>query len=128
MWLGLGLLRGVWKVQALAPDAMTLPDIAPARAFWQGVLTNALNPKVAMFFLAFLPQFVDSEAPHRALGFLTLGLIFDLVGTAWNVLVALLTSRLALSRAGLGVQRWLDGALGLLFLGFGVKLVLAARS
>ena len=47
-----------------------------------------LNPKVALFFLAFLPQFIDADAPHKALAFLLLGAIFNVNGTLWNLLVA----------------------------------------
>src|SRR4029079_6767253 len=66
----------------------------PARAavrgvFWQGALINALNPKVALFFLALLPQFIDVAAPGKAWAFVVLGLLFDAGGTAVNVAVAL---------------------------------------
>ena len=53
------------------------------QVFWQGTATNVLNPKVALFFLAFLPQFVDADAPHKPAAFLSLGLIFVFTGTLW---------------------------------------------
>jgi threonine/homoserine/homoserine lactone efflux protein len=56
--------------------------------FIQGVLTNALNPKVAVFFLALLPQFIDTDAPSKVAAFVTLGLLFDATGTVWNLGVA----------------------------------------
>ena len=57
------------------------PAMSLSKVFWQGALTDALNPKVALFFLAFLPQFVSAEAPHQALAFLLLGTIFIANGT-----------------------------------------------
>jgi threonine/homoserine/homoserine lactone efflux protein len=54
-----------------------------------------LNPKVALFFLAFLPQFVLPDAPSKPLAFLFLGIIFDVNGTLWNSLVAWSTARIS---------------------------------
>jgi len=67
--------------------------IAPSRlgaVFRQGVFTNVLNPKVALFFLAFLPQFVDPSKGTVALQIILLGLVFDASGTSWNILIATL--------------------------------------
>ena len=63
--------------------------------FWQGALTNVLNPKVALFFLAFLPQFVAADSPHKTLAFLLLGLIFIFNGTLWCLGVAAFAARAA---------------------------------
>ena len=72
------------------------PGASPLRqVFWQGALTNALNPKVALFFLAFLPQFVAADSPHKALAFLLLGLIFIFNGTLWCLGVAAFAARAA---------------------------------
>ena len=62
------------------------------KTYFQGVLTNALNPKVALFFLALLPQFVTAENPHGALPFLILGLTFFCTSTVWCALVAFLSA------------------------------------
>ena len=62
--------------------------------FRQGVLTNALNPKVALFFLALLPQFIDGDAPHKTLAFLFLGAWFVVQGTAFLVAFVLLVAPL----------------------------------
>ena len=96
--------------------------------FAQGFLTNVLNPKVALFFLAFLPQFIDADAPHKALAFLLLGAIFNFNGTLWNLLVAWSASgvgrRLA---AGGRAATWLNRSLGGLFVCLGVRLALSER-
>jgi threonine/homoserine/homoserine lactone efflux protein len=125
VWVGLGMLRRRKAVTA-APA-----PIASRRVFWQGALTNALNPKVALFFLAFLPQFITPDAPGQAMAFLTLGALFDFGGTAVNIAVALLASgvRASLSRSGGGgrASAWLQRAAGALFIGLGLKLAFSSR-
>jgi len=115
----------------LRPRAISLPARAePAgswRAFRQGMLTNILNPKVALFFLAFLPQFVDPARGSAAAQTVVLGLVFDTTGTAVNIGVAILASRATewWRRRPRGAD-WLQRATGLLFLGLGARLAFAA--
>ncbi len=94
--------------------------------FFQGFLTNVLNPKVALFFLAFLPQFVLSDAPSKPLAFLFLGAIFDFNGTIWNLLVAWSTARIS-GRLGASDQfkKWFNRCVGSLFVFVGIRLALA---
>src|SRR5471030_2574752 len=56
--------------------------------FTQGFVTNVLNPKVVLFFVSFIPQFVAADSPHKTVAFLALGLVFVLVSTFWNPFVA----------------------------------------
>jgi threonine/homoserine/homoserine lactone efflux protein len=128
VWIGIGMLRG-----ASAAPAATRPVHADARrVFWQGTVTNALNPKVALFFLAFLPQFITPGQPGQPLAFLALGALFNVGGTAVNIAVALLAGwvRATLARPGQGAAAgtWLRRVAGALFVGLGVKLALSARS
>jgi threonine/homoserine/homoserine lactone efflux protein len=98
------------------------------RVFWQGFLTNALNPKVALFFAAFLPQFVDPARGSLPLQFLLLGLVFDVNGTIVNLAYAALAgSAGSWLRGRLGGGRVLDRFAGLLFVGLGIRLALASR-
>ena len=97
-----------------------------SRVFWRGALTNVLNPKVAMFFLAFLPQFVDADAPHKPFAFLTLGLIFVFNGTLWCLAVAVAAARAAghLRKPSHAIA-WINRGLGALFIYLGGRIALA---
>ena len=93
--------------------------------FWQGALTNVLNPKVALFFLAFLPQFVDSASAHKPLAFLLLGAIFIFNGTLWCLGVAAFAARAATRiRQSEGAIAWINRALGGLFIYLGVRVAM----
>jgi threonine/homoserine/homoserine lactone efflux protein len=98
----------------------------PLRAvFWQGALTNVLNPKVALFFLAFLPQFVATDSPHKAIAFLLLGVIFIANGTLWCLGVAAVAARTAKRvRHASGAVLWINRALGGLFVYLGIRIAM----
>ena len=145
LWLAFGMLRA-----ALRPAAPTRSDAATTDAaqaalvdgggvavsasaptawqlFRQGVLTNALNPKVALFFLALLPQFIDGDAPHKTLAFLVLGAWFVVQGTTFLVAFVLLVAPLRRWRPSATVERTLQGLGGTLFMALAAKLAFAAR-
>jgi threonine/homoserine/homoserine lactone efflux protein len=96
--------------------------------FWQGVLTNVLNPKVAFFFLAFLPQFISIGKTDTSLQILFLGVWFDVVGTIVNILVAILFGSIGswLSRSRKFVL-WQQRITGMILIGLGIKLGLSSR-
>lgn len=99
-----------------------------AGVFWQGALTNALNPKVALFFLAFLPQFVAADSAHKPLAFLVLGLIFISGGTLWCLGIAAFAARAAgRIRQSAGLMSWINRLLGGLFVYLGIRVALLER-
>ena len=122
---------GISLMRSRASDAgmVAVPHGAALHTiFIQGFWTNVLNPKVALFFLAFLPQFVDAEAPSKVLALLFLGLLFNFNGTLWNLFVAWSSARigravLARGRAAL----WFNRTVGALFVYLGARLALSRQ-
>jgi len=123
VWIGVKALYSAYRGLPAA-----LVQVTPARrkrtllkAFGEGVLTNALNPKVAMFYIAAFPQFVppDSASPFAAY---LLVAIHASLNMAWFGPMVLLFERLSsVARSG-SVQRWVKAVTGMVFVGFGIKL------
>jgi len=90
LYIAISLLRA-----GKPADEKTTPRLSGSRLFRAAALVNLLNPKVALFFLAFLPQFVDPSASVPAVQILCLGLWFDFVGTVVNIIVAVVAARTA---------------------------------
>ena len=112
----------------VAEAATAGAETSLVRVFWQGALTNALNPKVALFFLAFLPQFVAAESLHKTLAFLALGLIFIFNGTLWCLGVAAFAARAAgRLRQSAGAMAWISRVLGGLFVYLGIRVAMLER-
>ena len=135
VWVGVQMLRSAMGQDAPVKIAVGAylagaegrfdTESALAIVFRRGFLTNVLNPKVALFFLAFVPQFIAPGTAHTGGVFLALGLLFTfnslLVCIGWALAAAWLARRAgALQRA----TRWLDGLAGTLFIGFGIRLAL----
>ncbi len=124
LYVGIGLIRSAGAVAA-ATIATDRRLTSMRAVFLQGFLTNVLNPKVALFFLAFLPQFVDSAAPNPV-AFLFLGAIFDITGTLWNLLVARLAAGISGALApSMTFKQWFNRCVGGVFIFVGLRLALA---
>jgi len=129
-WIGAGYLLylGLSTLFASKQQTAITQDVLPAsmaHIFYQGFLTNSLNPKVALFFLAFVPQFISPEAENKALAFIVLGLVFNINGMLWCHILAWSSSTLSKKlKASQRVSLWLNRLTGCLFLGFGLRLAL----
>jgi threonine/homoserine/homoserine lactone efflux protein len=118
-------LQMLWSRPALVAVKDEVERSSLRRVFLQGVFTNALNPKVALFFLAFLPQFVAADASHKPLAFLTLGLIFICTGTLWCLVLAAFAAKAANRlRQSEGVIAWVNRTLGGLFIYLGIRVAM----
>ncbi|MET0207648.1 MAG: LysE family translocator, partial [Burkholderiaceae bacterium] len=128
VWLATGMLRQAWRrgAEAAAIDTAAMP-----RSFWadfrSGVLTNLLNPKVALFFLAFLPQFVPAASPHKTASFLLLGALALLQGGVFLMLLVALAARLSRLQASPRARRLLHALGGGLFLALALRVALGER-
>jgi len=125
VYVGVAMLRSGAIVEVPGPRPRRDPL---RRVFLQGFFTNVLNPKVALFFIAFLPQFVDADAPDHFIALLILGVVFNFNGTLWNLFTAWLASR-----AGAALERrnralsWAGRITGGLLVALGVRLALLSR-
>jgi len=124
IWLGASALFG--KHQAFSVGS-GLPPVSVGKMFLQGMATNVLNPKVALFFLAFLPQFVD-PARGGPLAFGLLGLTFVATGTTWCLILVVASSALteALRRRP-KIGPWLNRGSGVVFVGLGAAVLWGDR-
>ncbi|MBI5275096.1 MAG: LysE family translocator [Burkholderiales bacterium] len=129
LWVGVKLLlarpQPVGWGRGAAGAHPTATPVSLRQVFTGGFLTNVLNPKVAIFFLAFVPQFIPADAAHKAWSFIALGTLFNLnsipVNSAWAIAAAWMARSHAVQRG----MHWLDRVAGLMFIGFGARLALS---
>lgn len=124
IWLGVQALRG----KAGPTSGTQLDRTSEWAVFRQGAVTNILNPKVVLFFLAFLPQFVDPAHGSVALQIVVLGCLFNTSGTIVNIAVAYLAASAGRWLGARGhverIFRWLTASV---FIGLGLRLALGDR-
>ena len=123
----LGIRSILSKKKSLQLDKKIQP-LSYHKIFWQGVITNVLNPKVALFFLAFLPQFINIHSANTYWQILFLGAWFDVGGTLVNIVVAILFGKIGnwLSRSPRFVQ-WQERITGAMLIGLGIKVALSSK-
>ena len=123
VWLGVGALRSRGGARV---DGAAVPDESLARLFGKGLLANSINPKVVLFFLSFLPQFVIAENGHASWQIAQLGLVFTAQACLLFGLLGYFSGAVGKwinrkPRAGL----WLDRVAGTVFVGLGLRLIIA---
>jgi threonine/homoserine/homoserine lactone efflux protein len=130
LWLAVGMLRrGLRSGSNETSDAASAPlPKSPTQLFRHGFATNVLNPKVALFFLALLPQFIDADASNKTLAFHFLGAWFVVQGLAFLAVFVLLMAPLRRWQAPAAVARGLHLAGGSLFALLAARLALAEPS
>lgn len=128
-WLGFQSLRAAFTgrgIEAGNPGTESRSIRPPRRAFVEGLLTNVLNPKVAVFYLAFLPQFISVGDPVFAKSILLAG-IHALMGVVWLGALASLLERMRVFFASPRVRRSLEGVSGGILIGLGARLAVTER-
>lgn len=128
VYLGIATLLSLGKKPAADNTPAFLSSQPYDKIFRQAILVNALNPKVALFFMAFLPQFVAPDGASPTISFLFLGCLFDLNGTLVNIVFAVGAAKIAGKfRQSGNLARILKSAVGGLFIWLGVRLALTAQ-
>jgi len=121
-------IQALLKSKRTKTEIVSMPAISNRKIFFQGMLTNILNPKVAIFFLSFLPQFIDPHSSHVKEEIAFLGLWFDLQGTLVLVLVATVTGFFSqVLQKNAAFWGWQNKITGLILLGLGVKMLLTRK-
>ena len=131
VWLGIKAWRGGREATADDPHpapAGPQPSGDLSGVYWRSVATGVLNPKVALFFLAFLPQFVHPERGLAWLQFLVLGALLSVIGFTNSAVLSTMIGRFGRSLRGDGAfARWRQRVLGTFFIGLGLRLALQQR-
>jgi threonine/homoserine/homoserine lactone efflux protein len=117
-------VRIVLSQRAVLSTETYLAQQTGLQIYKQGLLTNLLNPKVALFFLSFLPQFVDSESNYGPLSFIFLGSIFLCTGTIWCMVIALFSASISEKiKKNAKITHFVEKITGILFIGIGLNLI-----
>lgn len=127
-WIGAQTLYRLWRGRNQIAKAGAVERVSPSASFRRGFVTNVLNPKVAIFYVAFLPQFADSTLGYVPVQIFILGALHNLTGIIWLGGLALASGRMAQAFArNARVRAWLDGAAGAVYLILAARIVFLER-
>ncbi len=125
VWLG---MRTLWAKAVTSDVRPATPRLNNRTLLFRGFLTNASNPKVLLFYVAFFPQFVVPESADKTAAFLVLGAVFVLLGLMNDIAVAWLAARAARAVSGQPhIRLWIDRMIGVTFIGLGIRLALTHK-
>ena len=126
-WLGIQAIRSFLRNSGSASLTQKIQEVSAWQVFLRGFLTNILNPKVIVFYLALLPQFVSVDLGHVGLQVFLLGCIHNIIGLSFLIVVGLAAGKASgwIARTNLG--RWLDAMAGVFFLALAARLALTGR-
>ena len=119
----LGVTTMIAMLKKKADTVEVIEETNRKSSYLQGFFTNLLNPKVAVFFLTFLPQFVKS-AEDAFIPFLLLGITYTVLTFIWFVLYIVLLNQVRTFMKKPSTQKWMEGLTGTVLIGFGIKLAL----
>lgn len=125
-WLGVNALYQAYRGQSIVPTAVVKTTVSYPKALLEGFLTNALNPKVSMFYVAAFSQFIPPDG-GAAVAYVLVTL-HALINVIWFSLMIVLLHRLGQFRRSPQTQRWLKSVTGFAFLGFAAKLAWLKQS
>ena len=129
LYIGFSMLLSKSKTADVDAVNVDSNNTSLSQIFFQGFLTHVLNPKVAVFFLAFVPQFIAMDYPHKALSFIFLGIIFNINAMIWCHILAWSSSSIGGKlKHNQRLTTYLTKFTGGLFLFFGIKLALTKQS
>lgn len=124
IWLG---IRSIMAKQEASPAIQAVTTQSNRKIYFQGMMTNVLNPKVALFYLAFIPQFVSPEQTYGAIPFILLGLTFSTTGILWCMLLVLFSSKMAKRLQSSRISTYMNKITGGIFILLGLNLLRTSR-
>lgn len=126
IYMAISMLRSRGETEQA--EVIQKPKASLKRIYTQGLITNLFNPKIAVFFLAFMPQFISASSDNKALAFIVLGLIFNFNGMLWCHFIAWVSASISHKlTVNLSVKKWLSRFTATLFGVFGVRLLVASQ-
>ncbi|CAJ1316103.1 LysE family translocator [Paenibacillus nuruki] len=125
IWLG---VRSIMARHEDNPSMQAVESQSNRKVYLQGMMTNVLNPKVALFYLAFIPQFVSPEQTYGAVPFILLGLTFSTTGILWCMLLVLFSSKMAQRLQSSRISTYMNKITGSIFILLGLNLLRTSRN
>jgi threonine/homoserine/homoserine lactone efflux protein len=127
-WIGAQAIFRLWRGLSERSDTTATTRVSTAVSYRRGFVTNVLNPKVAIFYVAFLPQFADVSLGHLPLQIFLLGCIHNAIGVVWLTGLAVASGRMtqALARSS-RARAWLDGTAGAIYLVLAARIIFLER-